>query len=101
MSKNPFVNSFLAITYIILLVLVMDFGTRMAGQQNSFIVPVAIISLFTLSAAVMGYLFCFQSIQLYFEGKKKQAIKLFLQTVGVFGGITMLILGLLFTKVFS
>ena len=100
MSKNPIINALVASIYIVLLVLMMNFGTRMVGQPNSLIASVAVISLFTLSAAVMGYLFCYQPIQLYFDNKKKQAVNLFLQTVGVFGGITVLMLVLLFFKVF-
>ncbi len=101
MSKNPIVNSFAASAYIVLLVLMMNLGGKMAEDGNSLIAPIAAISLFTLSAAVMGYLFCFQPIQLYLDGKKKQGIKLFLNTVEIFGGITVLILLLTFFRVFS
>ena len=101
MSKNPIVNSFAASAYIILLVLMMNLGGKMAEDGDSLIAPIAAISLFTLSAAVMGYLFCFQPIQLYLDGKKKQGIKLFLNTVEIFGGITVLILLLTFFRVFS
>ena len=101
MSKNPIVNSFAASAYIILLVLMMNLGGKMAEDGDSLIAPIAAISLFTLSAAVMGYLFCFQPIQLYLDGKKKQGIKLFLNTVEIFGGITVLILLLTFLRVFS
>ena len=79
----------------------MTFGNRMSGRPNSFIVPVAVISLFTLSAAVMAYLFCYQPIQLYFDGHKKSAITLFLHTVGIFGLFTALILTLIFFKVIA
>ena len=99
MSKNPILNALAAEVYIILLVLLMNFGIKMAGQQNSLIVPIAMISLFTLSTAVMGYLFCYQPIQLYFDGKKKQAINLAFQTIAVFGGITFLLLVLLFSGI--
>jgi hypothetical protein len=101
MSKNPFINSLTASAYIVLIVLVMNLGTKMIGQTNSFMAPIAVISLFTLSAAVMGYLFCYQPVQLYFDGKKKQAVRLFLQTVLVFGIITALFLILLFAGIFS
>ena len=79
----------------------MTFGNRMSGRPNSFIIPFAAISLFTLSAAVMGYIFCYQPIQLYLDGHKKVGVKLFLQTVGTFGLITATILGLIFFKIIS
>lgn len=100
MAKNPFINSLVASIYIFAIVGLMTWGTSMVKPKDSFIAPVAMISLFTLSAAVMGYLFLYQPIQLYFDNKKKQAIKLFLQTVGVFGLITFLVLISLFFNLF-
>ncbi len=101
MTQNPFVNALAAIAYIVLIASIMFYGTKTLGPADSIVAPVAMVSLFTLSAAVMGYLFCYQPIQLYFEGKKKKAVDLFLQTVGVFGGITALTLLLLFSGVLA
>jgi hypothetical protein len=101
MSKNPIVNGLVATLYIVVLVLVMTFGIRLMGPQDTFMTPIAMICLFTLSAAVMGYVFCYQPIMLFVEGKKKQAVQLFLQTVAVFGIITLVVLGLLFTRVIA
>lgn len=100
MTKNPIINSFIASLYIFVIVWLMSWGTSMVKPKDSFIAPVAMISLFTLSAAVMGYLFLSQPIQLYFVNKKKEAIKLFLQTVGVFGLITIFTLLALFFNLF-
>lgn len=69
-------------------------------NPNQYIAPLMIISLFTLSAAVMGYVFLFQPFKMYTEGKKKEAVKLFLQTLGIFGGITGILFVLYFLKVF-
>jgi hypothetical protein len=101
MTKNPFINGFTASIYIVLVVLIMNFATKMVGNNNSFLVPIAVISLFTLSAAVMGYIFIYPPIQLYFSGKKKPAVKLFLQTTAVFACITIVFLIMLFTGIFS
>jgi len=101
MTKNPFINSLAASAYIIFIVLVMNSGTKLVGPTNSLMAPVAVISLFTLSAAVMGYLFCYQPIQLYFDGKKKSAVQLFLQTVIIFACLTALFLTLLFAGIFT
>lgn len=102
MSKKPLINAFSALAYIVLIASIMNFGSRiMAGRQDSFIAPTAIISLFTLSAAVMGYLFCYQPIQLYFDGQKKSAVQLFLKTVLFFGLFTVITLTLLFSGIFS
>jgi hypothetical protein len=96
MSRNPFINGIAATVYIILIAAVMNFGSKMASHPNTFLAPIAFISLFTLSAAVMGYIFCYQPAQLYFDNKKKQAVKLFLETVVFFALITVFFLGLLF-----
>lgn len=97
MSKNPFANGLVAFIYIVLVASIMNFGARTAPHPNIILIPIAIISLFTLSAAVMGYIFCFQPIQLYFDGKKKQAVNLFLKTVAFFGVITLLMLSAAFS----
>ena len=96
MTKSPFLNASAATLYIIFVTLIMNFGSQMAPRSQSLLVPIAVVSLFTLSAAVMGYLFCYQHLQLYFEKKKKQAVTLFLQTVAVFAMFTLVALGLLF-----
>ena len=101
MSKNPIINGLSASAYIIIVASVMNFGTKIIPHPNPFIAPVAIISLFTLSAAVMGYIFCYQPVQLYFDGKKKQAVQLFLRTVIVFGFLTAFALILLFLGVLT
>lgn len=99
MSKNPFQNGILASLYIFLVVSVITFAGKFADKPDSFLAPVAFISIFTLSAAVMAYLFCFQPVQLYLDGKKKQAVELFTKTLAVFGVITLLILIILFTGI--
>ena len=95
MTKNPFINAFAATLYITAVASLMFYGTEHKVGVNSVFVPIAVMSLFTLSAAVMGYLFLYQPLQLYLDGKKKQAINLFLQTVAVFAGITALVFTIL------
>lgn len=101
MTKNPIINGLSASIYIILVALVMNFiGKNASGINQSLLVPVAVISLFTLSAAIMGFLFGYQPGQLYFDKQKKEAVKLFLQTVAVFGAITVLVFILLLSGLF-
>ena len=86
-----------AFVYIVLVAGVMTWGGSVAPKPDTFLAPVAGISLFTLSAAVMGYIFCYQPIQLYFSDKKKEAVDLFLKTIMAFGVITFSMLGLAFS----
>lgn len=99
MSKNPVINAGVATLYISIVALVPYFGKNAFGSGNSFLIPIAMLSLFTLSAAVMAYLFLYQPLMLFLDGKKKQAVNLFLQTVAIFAGITAVVFILLFTGV--
>jgi len=99
MTKNPFLNALAAGLYIVMIASVMFYGTKNLGPTDSIIAPIAMLSLFTLSAAVMGYLFFYQPVMLYLDGKKKNAINLFLKTVFVFAGFTALALTLLFSGI--
>lgn len=99
MTKNPVLNALSAGAYIVAIAAIMTWGTSIAPGPDTFLAPIVAISLFTLSAAVMGYLFCFQPLTLYFAGKKNDAVKLFLQTVMAFGVLTAIAMGLLFSGV--
>lgn len=79
----------------------MNYGSSHMGKSNPVMAPIAIISLFTLSAAVMAYIFLYQPFQLYFDNHKKAAIDLFLKTLMIFGVTTFLLVTILFSGVFS
>lgn len=98
-TRNPAVNALAALVYISLVASVMFYGFEHDGPGKSLIIPIAVLSLFTLSAAVMGFIFGSQPLQLYLDGKKKEGVKLFLQTVVLFAGITSVILILFFSGI--
>ena len=97
MSRNPLLNAIAATSYIIIVSSVMYYGTQFAPKNDSFLAPIAMLSLFTLSAAVMGYLFCYQPLLLLFAKKQKAALNLFLRTLFVFAVTTVLFFLLLFS----
>ena len=100
MTKNPFINAFCALGYIVLVGLVMNFVSHtQSNKPDTFFAPIAILSLFTLSAAIMGYLFLYQPLQLFLDGHRKNAVNLFLQTVAVFAGITVLVFAVLLSGI--
>lgn len=99
MTKNPFINAVAAAGYIAAVASFMFFGLAHSHPDNSVFAPIAFLSLLTLSAAIMGYIFLYQPLLLLLDGHKKIAINLFLQTVAVFAGITFLVLALLFVGV--
>jgi len=97
MSKNPFINALSASAYIILVVSVMTFVTApLKNKPDTFFAPITVLFVFTLSAAVMAILFFYQPLQLFIEGKKKEAINLLVHTVGIFAAFTAVVLTLLF-----
>lgn len=97
MTKNPFLNAIAATVYIIVVSTIMFFGGKINHGKDTFLTPIAILSLFSFSAAVMGYIFLYQPFQMYFDNKRKEALNLFLQTVASFGVITIVLLIILFS----
>ena len=85
---NPFTNAVLAALYIVGIVFVMDTVTSLVTQEETVLIPMTILSLFVLSASVMGFLFVYKPFQLYFEGHKQEAVLFFTKTVGVFACFT-------------
>ncbi len=81
-------NAVLVEAYVIAVAVVMQTITKFAKPDDTIMAPIFALSMLTLSASVMGYLFLYQPGMLYFEGKKKEGVKLFLHTVGVFAVIT-------------
>jgi len=98
MSKNPIINALSASAYIIIGVTVMTFVSQaLRNKPDTFFAPIVFLSLLTLSVAVMAYLFFYQPVMLFIEGKKKDAVSFFVKTVGIFAAITMVALILLFS----
>jgi len=91
MNKNPYYNAVLASAYIFLVGTFMSHASVIFGQHDTALTPVMVLSLFVLSAALMGYLFIGEPAQLYMDGHKKQAMTFFWKTVATFAGITAVI----------
>ncbi len=101
MTKNPFYNAISAFIYIVLVVLLMNFVSKGEDPSGAIVAPIMMISLFTLSAAVMAYIFLYQPIMLYLDNKKEKAVKLFVQTVGIFASLTLIPFILYIAGIFS
>ncbi|HEY4517472.1 MAG TPA: hypothetical protein VJI74_01115 [Candidatus Paceibacterota bacterium] len=77
--------------------MIIFYGGEYASESpETILIPIAMLSLFVLSASVMGYLFVVEPVQLYLDGKKKEGITFFLQTVTIFAGATLLLFATLF-----
>lgn len=100
MTKNPFINALTATIYIALVATFMFYGPRFADTKDTLLVPIAMISLLTFSAATMSFLFFYRPIQMYLDGNKKDATHFFLKTLGSFGVITALVFASIFLNTF-
>ena len=92
MTRNPYLNALAAAAYIVVIAFVMFYGTDHTGQSPTVLIPIAVLSLFVLSAASMAFIFFFQPVQLFLDGQKKQAVELTLKTIGTFACITLVFL---------
>ena len=100
MSKNPILNAVGASGYILFVASILNLVSKTQGSKpDTFFAPIAFLSLLTLSAVTMAYLFFYQPFLLFIDGKKKEAVNLFLKTLGVFGIITVVIWVLLVSGV--
>lgn len=98
MTKNPIINALGASAYIFLVVCVMNFVTQpLKNRPDTFFAPIIALFVLTLSVAIMAYMFFYQPVILFIDGKKKQSVNLFVKTVAIFAGITLIVLILLFS----
>lgn len=80
------------------MVAVMTFVTQpLKDKPDTFFAPITFLSVLTLSVTVMAFLFFYQPLLLFIEGKRKEAVNLFVQTVAAFATITAFVLILLFS----
>ncbi|MDO8548155.1 MAG: hypothetical protein Q7R71_00580 [bacterium] len=84
MTKNPIINALAGLLYIALVVSLLYNAPLFFGKEESLLIPIAMLSLFVFSAACMGYIFLYQPLQLFLEEEKKQAVDLFIKTLGAF-----------------
>ena len=93
MTKNSIYNALLAIAYIVSLVSTAILIPKVfGGPEESIIYPMLGLSVFVLSVALMAFLFFYQPVVMLLDGKRDEAVTLFLKTVGVFAFGTGLLL---------
>lgn len=79
--QYSFVHAFGVFAYIFLIAWTMTNLSRWIPGPDTFLAPVAMLSLFVVSAAITGALVLGKPILMYINGEKSGAIKLFLLTV--------------------
>lgn len=100
MTTNPFLNALAALGYIIAVVLAITYGGPAIGPKDTIFIPMAMLSLFVFSAAMMSYIVLYQPLVIFLEGKKLEATNLFLKTVGALGGfmVVLFVLQFIFSR---
>ena len=99
--KTALLNAFATTAYIVAVGSFMYYGGEIKlGRENTFLIPVALLLLFVFSAALTGFLIFGKPAQMYVDGKKKEALSLLFNTLGIFSIITFsaLVLIILFTR---
>ena len=106
MTRNPILNALAAVGYIAVIATFIIYSPVFLAalplaKAPTVFAPIAALSLFVFSAALMGYLFLYQPLLFVLAGEKKEGTALFLKTVGSFGIIALLfvIVGLIATTI--
>lgn len=88
-KPNPLFNAVAIILYI-LIVVGLIFSLQSPNTPDvGILAPVFLLSLFTLSVAVMAFLFFYQPFKLYFDSRRNEALTYFIKTIGYFAGIVL------------
>jgi hypothetical protein len=92
MRWDPILNAVGAALYIWAVgFLIHHIASLHHDTPDNMIGSIAALSLMVFSAAVMAFLFFYRPVALLIENKKREAMVFFLQTLGVFGAITLLV----------
>lgn len=90
MTKNPYLNALAAALYIVALASAFfALSHLMPHDPHPILAVTAFLSVFVLSASLMGYFIVLAPLQLFLEGQKKEAVALFLKTVLAFACIVL------------
>lgn len=82
MKINPFINALAMVIYILAVVGIISALQSPNTPDKGILAPIFLLSLFTLSAAVMAFLFFYQPFKLYFDNRRKDALMYFMKTAG-------------------
>ena len=93
--KKPFLHALVAAVYIVFIVYAIDTVSSIISGKT-ILIPMVMLSLFVLSAAIMGFLFFYDPICLYLDDQKQESLVFFGKTVGFFACFVALFLILFF-----
>lgn len=95
MKWNPLINATGAVAYIGAVVTFLHFLESIRHDTpDTLLDGIGFISLVVCSAAVMAFLFFYRPVQLLLLHREREAVTYFLQTLGIFGAVTIVVLTL-------
>jgi hypothetical protein len=91
-------NAFGVFAYVAVISLLLFNGKTIFDGEANFVTPLLMLLLFVFSAAVTGFFIIGRPIIWYLDGLKKEAIKLFLMSLGWLVGVIVILLLLLLNR---
>lgn len=95
--KKPILYALVAVVYIVFIVSLVNFTSRFTFKE-SILMPMTMLGIFVVSAAVMGFLFLSEPLSLYLDGNKKGAVIFFGKIVGSFTCFIVILASLILFK---
>lgn len=88
MTKNPIINALIAVLYIAAVVSAIFYVSPLfPDTDGTILAPMAMLSLLTLSVAMMCLTFFYNPVALLIKGEQAHAFKLLAQTIAYFAAI--------------
>lgn len=81
MKAYPLINALGVVGYILLVIGIISALQSPNTPDKGILAPVFLLTLFTLSVAVMAFLFFYQPFKLYFDNRRKEALVYFIKTI--------------------
>lgn len=88
--KYASLNALWTAFYVILVAIFLNSAGHIFGSEKTILIPIAMLLLFVFSASLCGALVLGRPVLWYMDGKKKEAITLFVYTLVVFFVVTLL-----------
>ena len=93
--KSGAINALGATIYIVIISSFLFYANHLFGPTDNVLMPITMLLLLVLSAALMGLLIFGRPVIMYLNGSKKEAVHLLAYTIGSLAVITVLALVIL------
>lgn len=91
--KYSLINGLSTVLYVIIIVLSINFiGNTLSDKPETVLIPIVMLLLFVISAAITGMLVLGRPLIWYLNGDKSEALRLAISTIGVIIMIAIIIL---------